>query len=296
MKKQTKAYLLALLAVLFWSTIASALKISLRHISYDLLLFIASVTATLFLLGVMIARRRLRTVFYIPLKNYYQSALMGFLNPFLYYVALLKAYDLLRAQEAGTLNYIWPLVLTLLSIPVLKQKIPWQSIVAILISFSGIIVISTRGRVLNMQFDEPVGVILAVGSAFIWSFYWLINMKDHRDTSPKLTLNFLFGLVYIFLFMIIKGMPDFPSLYGLLGSVYVGIFELGLTFIIWLQALRASENTAKVSQLMYLSPFISLFFIQFIVKEPVILPTIAGLVLIIGGIALQQYIDRKERR
>jgi drug/metabolite transporter (DMT)-like permease len=244
----------------------------------------------------MVARQRLRTVFLIPLKNYYQSALMGFLNPFLYYLALLKAYDLLRAQEAGTLNYIWPLVLTLLSIPVLGQKISWKSIVAIFISFSGIIIISTRGRIHNMQFDEPVGVILAVGSAFIWAIYWLINMKDHRDTTPKLTLNFLFGLLYISLYLIIiKGRIEIPSLYGLLGGIYVGIFELGLTFIIWLQALRTSINTAKVSQLMYLSPFISLFFIQFIVKEPVILPTIAGLVLIVGGIVMQHYVDRQKQ-
>ena len=34
---------------------------------------------------------------------------MGLFNPFLYYLVLFKAYDLLEAQEAGTLNYIWPI-------------------------------------------------------------------------------------------------------------------------------------------------------------------------------------------
>ena len=34
----------------------------------------------------------------------------GFLNPFLYYIILFKAYSLLPAQEALSLNYTWPLV------------------------------------------------------------------------------------------------------------------------------------------------------------------------------------------
>ncbi|MDZ7774722.1 MAG: hypothetical protein U5L09_03450 [Bacteroidales bacterium] len=121
------------------------------------------------------------------------------------------------------------------------QRISWKSIVGYLHQLQrNNYQFSTRGRIHNMQFDEPVGVIPAVGSAFIWAIYWLINMKDHRDTTPKLTLNFLFGLIYISLYLIIiKGGIEIPSLYGLLGGIYVGIFELGLTFIIWLQGCGA---------------------------------------------------------
>jgi drug/metabolite transporter (DMT)-like permease len=296
MKKQTKAYLLALLAVLFWSTIASALKISLRHISFELLLFYSATVATLFLFALLAVQNRLKEAFHITRKEYIRSAVLGFLNPFIYYMGLLKAYDMLRAQEAGTLNYIWPLILALLSIPVLKQKIPWQSIFAILISFSGLVIISTRGRVLEMQFEEPLGVVLILISAVIWASYWLINMKDKREVIPKLFLNFLFGIAYAFVYLTASGKLALPSVNGLLGSLWVGIFELGLTFVIWLRALGLSSNTAKVSQLVYLSPFISLFFIQFIVKETIVFPTIIGLILIITGIMLQQYLDQRERK
>jgi len=38
-QNQRKAYFLALLAVLFWSTISSAFKITLRYLNFDNLLF-----------------------------------------------------------------------------------------------------------------------------------------------------------------------------------------------------------------------------------------------------------------
>ena len=40
----------------------------------------------------------------------------------LYYLILLKAYQLLPAQVAQPLNMIWPVILVFLSVPILKQK------------------------------------------------------------------------------------------------------------------------------------------------------------------------------
>ena len=81
-----------------------------------------------------------------------------------------------------------------------------------------------------------------------------------------------------------------PDIKGLAGSVYLGIFEMGLTFVLWLKALKLSSTTAKVSNLIYLSPFISLVLIHFIVGETILLSTFVGLVFIISGILMQQYL------
>jgi drug/metabolite transporter (DMT)-like permease len=77
---------------------------------------------------------------------------------------------------------------------------------------------------------------------------------------------------------------------GIAGSVYLGIFEMGITFILWLMALKLSSTTAKVSNLIYLSPFISLILIHFFVGEVILLSTIIGLLFIVGGIIIQQYL------
>jgi len=68
--------------------------------------------------------------------------------------------------------------------------------------------------------------------------------------------------------------------------VYVGLFEMAIPFVIWLKALKLARNTAVVSSLIYIFPFLSLLLIHFILGEPVYPTTLWGLVLIIGGVLL----------
>jgi drug/metabolite transporter (DMT)-like permease len=179
----------------------------------------------------------------------------------------------------------------------LRQKITGWSILAILVSFFGIMIISTHGQLLTLRFSNPVGVLLALGSAIFWALYWIFNMKDSREEVSKLFLNFCFGFFYIILTIAILrflglNWSRYPLLpwQGIAGSVYLGIFEMGVTFILWMMALKLSSTTAKVSNLIYLSPFGSLILIHFFVGEVILLSTVIGLVFIVGGIILQQSI------
>jgi len=271
---------------------SSAFKITLRFIDYTLLLLYASLFSLFILFIILVLQKKINLLKDLKLKDFISSAIMGFLNPFLYYFILFKAYTLLRAQEAGTLNYIWPIVLVLFSVPLLKQKIGFKSIIAIVISFFGII-ISTEGHVLTLQFSNIIGVGLAAGSAIFWALYWIFNMKDKRDDIIKLFLNFCFGFIYILVTCLIIDGIQLPSQNALVGSIYIGFFEMGITYFLWLKALSLSINTAKVSNLVYLSPFLALIFISIIVGEKILASTIVGLFFIVGGILMQKYIDAK---
>ena len=298
MKSQKKAYLFAIAAIACWSTIGSAFKISLRYLEPLELLFFSSLVACMALFMILLVQGKLLLLKNLSAREVMMSAFLGLLNPFLYYVVLLKAYDLLKAQEAGTLNYIWPLFLVLLSIPMLKQKISPGSIIAILISFAGIVIISTHPEtafsdpVRVMDTERVAGVALAVGSAVFWALYWIFNIKDQREEVSKLFLNFCFGFLYTLAAMVITGSFSLPHWQGITGSVYIGLFEMGITFVLWLYALKFSATTAKVSNLIYLSPFLSLIIIHFAVGEPILVSTLVGLVFIVGGIILQQYLRR----
>ena len=122
MEKEKQAYIYAFITVLLWSTAASAFKISLRYIDFLHLLLYASIISTVVLFIILLVQKKLRLLTNFSKKDYVYSAALGFLNPFLYYVVLFKAYTLLRAQEAQPLNFIWPITLAILSIPLLKQK------------------------------------------------------------------------------------------------------------------------------------------------------------------------------
>ncbi len=98
MEKQKRAYLYAAAAVLFWSTIASAFKISLPFYSdvLDLsilhLLFYSSLVSTIALFMYLLFSKKLNLLKAFSKTDYLSSAAMGILNPFLYYLVLLNAY------------------------------------------------------------------------------------------------------------------------------------------------------------------------------------------------------------
>ncbi|MFC1551855.1 DMT family transporter [Candidatus Latescibacterota bacterium] len=292
MKKQNQAYVYAALAVLFWSTVASAFKISLRYLtSLDLVLYSSLVSST-FLFIVLSAGNKLKLLLTYSLREYVHSALLGFLNPFLYYVVLFKAYSLLPAQTAQPLNWTWPLMLVILSAPMLKQKIDVKNITAIIISFAGVLIISTRGNILNLSFSNRTGVFLALGSSVIWALFWIFNIKDRRDETAKLFLNFSFGFVYTLIAIISFSTVEFPNIRGFAGAAYVGLFEMGMAFVVWMKALNMTKTTALVGNLIYMAPFLSLIVIYLVLGEKIHFSTIIGLIFIISGILFQQYASR----
>ena len=293
MERQTKAYLYAGATVLLWSTVASAFKLTLGHLSFiEMLLWASAVsTATLFL--ILVAQGKLSLIGSCSRAEIARSAALGFLNPFLYYVILFKAYSLLPAQEAQPLNWTWPIMLVLLSIVILKQPIRWLNVLAIVISFSGVIVVATHGDVFELRFTNLPGALLALGSSIIWALFWICNVKDRRDEIVKLFLNFVFGTIFTLAAVLLFGKIQVPPPAGILGVIWVGLFEMGITFVTWLKALQLSRTTAQVSNLVYAAPFLSLFFIHFIVGEEILSSTVTGLVLIVAGVIIQQFASRK---
>ena len=288
MKDQKRAYIYAGLAVFFWSTVATAFKLTLKELDQYQMLFVASVSSAAVLFISLSVQNKLKLLKSFKLKDYVFSAFLGALNPFAYDLVLFKAYDLLRAQEAQTLNYFWAIILVLLSIPILGQKISLKSLLAVLISFSGVYIISTQGKVFSFEFTNGFGVALALGSAFIWALYWIYNSKDPADDSLRLFVNFTFGSIYIMILMFF--VSDFGSISfkGIGGGTYIGFFEMGLTFFFWSKAMKLSETTARISNLIFLSPFLSLIFISLILNEKILISTVVGLLFIITGILLQR--------
>jgi len=290
MDRPKQSYIYAGLAIFFWSTIPTAFKISLGELDILPMLTIASLTSVAILSIVVLAGKKTELILKTTKRELFYSASLGFINPFLYYLILLKAYQLLPAQVAQPLNMIWPIILVFLSVPILKQKIKKKSYVALFISFIGVYIISSQGRLFNPGHANALGVILATGSSFFWAFYFILNVRDKRDEGVKLLLSFLFGTLYLIVATIITGKWEAAlGFKGVAASVYIGLFEMGITFFFWLKALQMAASTDKVSNLVYFAPFLSLLFVHFILHEPVYYTTPAGLILIIAGILIQNH-------
>jgi len=291
-RQQKMAYAYAAAAVLFWATSATAFKLSLRHIGALPLLLSASVSSTVVLFVYLSATDRLRLLRTLTPRDYLWSAGLGFLNPFLYYTVLFQAYSLLLAQEAQPINFVWPLMLVLLSIPLLGQRVGLASILAILVSFTGVFIIAVRPEkpadMLAFRFSNGRGVLLALGSTIVWALFWIYNTRDRRDEAVRLFLNFLFASAYIVMALILLHTKPTYNWQGALGGVYIGLFEMGITFLVWLKALRNAKTTAHVVNLIYLVPFLSLLVIALVLGETILPSTVLGLFFIIAGIVLQK--------
>jgi drug/metabolite transporter (DMT)-like permease len=281
------AVLLALLVVLFWGTAASAFEIALRRVTPFQLLVHAVGVSTAVLLLVLLLRRGPRALAHLPARLLVRSALLGVLNPFLYYLVLFAAYDRLPGQVAMSLNYAWPMVLALLAVPILGQPLARRQLGALGVSFAGAVVIVTGGR---FGFDaglDGIGIALALGSTLIWATFWLLNARDGADPVVKLLLASATGLVVALAASPVLGGLHWPPAAAWPALAYVGLFEMGLTFVLWLTALQLSDSAARLGQLIYLTPFLSLLFLHLVVGEPIQPTTPLGLVLIVGALLWQ---------
>lgn len=295
MNTDKKAVLYALAAILLWSTVATAFKKSLEMISaFDLLLL--SCIWSVIVLGVVNFSKWLN---FKSLKTTKEEAFIYFLgallNPVAYYLVLFYSYDLLPAQIAQPLNYTWPLMLVLLSIPILKKKPALIDGIALLICFAGIILISRGGTSEDMGPLSKKGIFLALFSSILWALYWLMGNRQPGQQEKRLFWNFLLALPIL---LILKPFlsPGFPHLSGgvLLSTAWVGFFEMGITFIFWGLALKMASHPARISHLVYLSPFLSLFWISMILKEKIQISTIAGLAVIVLGILFREFLTKRK--
>ncbi|HOR08828.1 MAG TPA: DMT family transporter [Bacteroidales bacterium] len=288
MKKSQQAYLYASLAVVLWGTIPTAFKIALSELNIVTMLGITTLISTAVLFAIMILTGKLRLLRQTTGRELLWSALLGLVNPVAYYLILLTAYSRLPGQVAQPINMIWPIILVFFSIPLLGQRIPARSFLALAISLAGVYIISSQGTPLSPGRSDTLGVILALISSVLWALYFVLNVRDRRDESVKLFTGFLFGSAYMIILMASVGSFNQPlSFRGVAASVYCGFFEMGITFWLWLKALQLSETTDKVSNLVYFAPFISLILLHFIIDEPVYYTTPAGLLLIIGSVIYQ---------
>ena len=283
MTREQKATLFGLSAVILWSTVATAFKLSLRVLNPTELLLYSGTFSTLVLGVLLLAQGKLNLILKSQPREYLLSLLLGILNPFLYYLVLFKAYALLPAQQAQPLNYTWAITLALLAVPLLKQKIGLHTWLALLISYCGVVVISTEGHPFSLHFTDPLGVFLALASTIIWSLYWIFNTRDQRDPVVALFLNFLCSFPFMVGYYLLTCDLRMPPLAGLLGAAYIGTFEMGACFVLWLLALKLTTNAARISNLIFLSPFLSLVLIHLLVGEEILPATFVGLVLIIAG-------------
>lgn len=293
-KNQSLAVKLALITVFFWSTVATAFKLALTQASPMQVVVISSFTSILALIIIYLLKREkdphgLDHYFKLSPKRY---LLAGTINPVLYYWVLFAAYDKLPAQVAQSINYTWAIVLSLLAVPVLKQRFTKGDMVGLGFCYVGVFTVVTQLEFGNLTHISTLGVVLALLSTVLWASYWLANAKLKAPPVTSLLLCFLCAIPSLMVIVFINADSFNFTIKNSIAGIYVGLFEMSLAFVFWLKAMRVAQSTAQISSLIYISPFLSLIFIYFILGEPIYTTTLVGLGVICLGLVLQKKINK----
>ena len=239
------------------------------------------------LLFVLAIQQRLSTLAKELVRYWQMSILTALMNPCLYYLILFAAYERLPAQIAQPINYSWSIVLVFLSAMVLGQKVTARDWLAALICYAGVFVIATQGHVDQLVGADWLGIGFAVVSTVIWAGYWTVSIRDPRSTETAKAACFLMSLPATA--MLCATLSDLSvSTYGFAGAAYIGLFEMSLAFLAWGTALKLTDRTARISNLIFLSPLASLVMIHFVLGEDIQTTTAIGLILIVSALIYQQ--------
>ena len=259
-----KNYLYAAATILIWATMAAMVKKMLVNIKNG----------------------SIREMKKYSLKDYGIMSVLGFIGIFLYSALYYYVLTQLASHEACILNYLWPMMLVLFSCIILKEKLTFLKAIAMFCSFLGIFILSSGGEPLSNG-NTFLGIISCILAAACYGLFSVLNKKADYNQNISMMIIWLVTAICA----LILGLPteQWVMIKGTqwLGILWLGIVIDAIAYLLWALALKGTQSTAKIANLAYLTPFLSLIVSAIFLKEHIELKALLALLFIVGGILLQ---------
>lgn len=290
-----KNYIYAVVAVLIWSTMAAMVKKMLYDIPNLETLSISSFFAFLFLLIVNLKNGVVKEMKKYSVKDYGIMSGLGFIGLFLYSALYYYGLAKLTSQEACILNYLWPIMLVIFSCIILKEKLTFAKGIAMLCSFVGIIILSLGNGSFSTG-NTTFGIISCIIASACYGLFSVLNKK--ADYNQNISMMVIWIVVAVC--SMVSGLmaETWVAIKGIqwLGIMWLGIVIDAVAYLLWALALKGVDNTAKIANLAYLTPFLSLVVSAIFLKEKIQLRAFIALLFIIGGILLQNIYEYRSMK
>ena len=245
MKKSTT--FLALAAILLWGFLAY-LSTSLKHLPP---LLMAGITLTI---GGLLGMVKVRD-WKVPWRTF----LTGVGGIFGYHFLLFSAFQHAPTLEANLLNYLWPLLIVVLSPLILAgYRLRLHHVLGALCGLVGAALIVTGGR-LQPNLAYLAGYLMAAAAALIWAVYSLLTKRLPAFPSAAVGgFCFTSGILASGAYLLQTGPAglavvrpgDWPVL------LLLGAGPLGAAFFLWDAAMKRGDPRV-IGSLSYLTPLIS---------------------------------------
>lgn len=230
------------------------------------ILVISSLLAFVFLLVVNLIKGNLKKLKEYNLKDYLQIFAIGILGTFLYNLFLYLGIDTLEASQAFIINYLWTIMTILFGCIVLKEKITIRKLIAIILSFIGVIIVTVKGDLLNIEKDSIIGGIYCVLAAVSYGLFSVLNKQKDCNKYLSMMLYYLVSFIISLIYILFSKNELIIELSQLMGVVWIEICTSAIAFTSWALALEKGD-TAKISNLAYITPFLSIIWTSLILRE-----------------------------
>jgi len=282
------SYFYVLIAALLWGSVPAVAKLLLKNLNNLQVLLYSSLIASMSLFVIVMIQGKLPEIKNYKIKDYFTFAYMGSIGIFLYFIFLYAGLTFAPAQEAFIVNYTWPIWVIIFATIFLKEKLGIKKVIAVLLGFIGVYLVVTKGQIFSFSIISLKGDLFALAGAVCYGIFSVLGKKQNYDRFISMFFYFSFAFVLTLVSTIIFSNIPPISLYELGGLIWLGIFTSALAHVLWFLALKHGD-IAKMSNMIFLTPFLALIYIYFLVGEEILISSIIGLFLIVFGIIIQSY-------
>ena len=281
-----KSYIYAGVSILLWSSTATITKLLLNSLNSIQILLGRSFFAFMFLLIVNIIKDNLKHIKEYKIKDYIQIIGIGLLGTFLYNLFLYLGINRMQASQAFIINYLWPIMIVIFSCILLKENITLKKAIAIVLSFIGVIIVTSNGNLLSIDKKSLIGALFCILAAISYGLFSVLNKQKNYNKYLSMMLFYFVSFIVSLVYILFTKEWYIPQANQLAGLIWIGIFTSAIAFTSWALSLEKGD-IAKISNLAYLTPFLSLIWTALLLKENINIYTIAGLIVIVLGIFIQ---------
>ena len=285
-KSGFKSYVYALAAVIAWGTSAPVCKAVMGNVSEEMLLFVSSLLAFLFLLILNIINLKKLKAEKYKFKDFGLMTLFGFIGIALYTYFYYAGIARLPSAEACTVNYLWPITVIVFSVPILKEKFTVKKAFAVILSFIGIIFVATQGEFSSLGSIDFSGILFCLAAAVCYGLFCVLSKKKQYDEILLLCIAYFTATVFSGIICAVNGTFSEIPRSGYIGVLWNGVIVSGAAYMLWAKGLN-SGDTAKISNIAYLTPFLSILFGKILLDEDVTVWSFLGVILRISGIVFE---------
>jgi len=284
-------HLYAIFIIVVWGLTFVSSKILLRDFTPVEILFDRFILATLALF--LMCPKSLK---FISWKVELYSALVGFFGITLYFVFENNALIYSNAANVSLIVSTAPFFVGLLNYFLDKDKPTMNFFIGFVVAIIGIFFLSFGSMSMNIN---PIGDLMAIGSAVVWGFYSLYVVKLQRLNVSSFTIttkSFFYSVVLTLPLMFedysIKADRLIEPI-NLINYAFLALLASSLSFFLWSKSIEYI-GSMKTNVYIYGIPVVTAIGAVFILDEKFNIYSAIGMTLAIGGLVISQ-LKKKQR-